>query len=249
MTRKTPTVQPRSEAYGPTAPSVKPPLSTKLMTILGLGAVLSILIIPAVLDQQTQRVIGFRANDRSQSGLPYSAVAQQHCQAQIRQLKPGDWVVNIDYADRPEVIQDTLVHSQVELLRQCQDDSHPTPIAAEMGIDRGTSPHLLLDQILIMIRAKRAEGITAPAVVTVWLQAAEPVPGQLAFDITHIKSQAQQITDAQGVIALMGTTGQLQTDLRTALADNPSARVCTLNDIDDCINWAYRAGRQRSPLL
>ncbi|MBW4474912.1 MAG: hypothetical protein KME45_31715 [Stenomitos rutilans HA7619-LM2] len=224
------------------------PLLWQSLTVLGfIALVLGVLVVPAILERRTQRVIGIRANDVSKSGLVYLHLAQQHCQVQVRQLIEGDSVVNIDYSDRPEMIEDTAVEKVEQLLplqKKCRElQSNHYLVPRTLGIHTGTSLHLLLDQILVVIQSKRAQGTIVPIVITIWLQAAEPVPNQPGLNFAQLRTQIQKITDQRAVVTIMGPTGQLQADLLIALKQNALARVCTVNDIDDCVKWAYQLGR------
>jgi hypothetical protein len=203
---------------------------TLLFVILGLS----------LWDAQVQHVISIRADDVSQSGLAYAQMIQRHCQEQARNLKDGDWMVNISFADRPTVTRDEIVHP-LQILEQCQ----PQRVVIPPGVGKrpGTSANQLASQILTIIAAKRTQGISFPAIVTIWLQAAEPVPDQPQFDLAKFQRDIKKITDQHSIVAIIGASGQLQTDLQETLKDSPHTRVCPMDSSHSCIDWAYDIGR------
>ena len=236
---------------GPTPPTSYEPRSTLqqnatsawLLGLLGLA----VLLIPVLIDSRIQRVISIAANDQSLSGLAFPEVPQQHCEALVRQLKTGDRIISIVFADRPERIQDKKIRNTFTLLKECRElDPDHRRLSSSLGTQRGTSPERLLDQIIDTIAAKRTQGLQAPVVVTIWLQAAEPLPNQSPINFTRLQEQVEKVTSDRGIVAIISPPGQLQTDLMTYLKTNPKSRICTLNEVDECVAEVFEMAR-RSP--
>ncbi len=211
--------------------------------IIGTG----FLTVPVFIDSKITRVISIQANDISQSAQSLPILQQQNCEARAKQLKSGDKMVDVEFADRPEMIRDTEVNNTLLLLGECKP-TKPDPKQPPSGVGKqpGTSPILLLDRVQTVIEEKRAKGLNNPVVVTIALQAAEPGPGQPKLDFNRIQEQVETITADKGVVVILGPNGQLQADLHSKLKGNPNAKVCTFKDIAKCVDWSFERGRQLS---
>lgn len=211
------------------------------VSLIGIG----FLTVPILLDSRTQRVISIEASDVSESAKKFPFLQQQHCEALAHQLKSGDTIVEIQFADNPEVIRDITINNTLFLLGQCKqtnpDSKQPK---SNIGEQRGTSVILLLERIITVIEEKRTKGLKNPVVVTMTLQAAEPGPGQPKLDYQRIKTLVEKITSNRGIVAIMGTTGKLQSELTNHLKDNSHANVCTFKDIKDCVGSSFQRGRE-----
>lgn len=209
----------------------------------GLVAALALILIPLKQDQTTQRLLAITANDGSASGLSVPDVFERHCRATVEQLKSGDRQIALVYADRPEVVQDQEIQNTLNLLRECQEK--PTENIAQRP---GTSPNQMLAEVLTVMESARIRGMTEPTVVTIWLHAAEPVPGEPPFDPVQFQSQVQAITENNGVVTIFGPTGSLQQEIRRAIQTEPRASVCPTSSLEACIEKAYATARSMPPL-
>lgn len=204
--------------------------------VLG-GLVASAIVIPLLINALTQSVLAIKADDLSGSGYRPETL-KALCQARAGQTRTNDQEIAIAYADRAEVTQDDHTASGLKT-HTC----NTPPVPPSLGKHTGTDPTTMLGVVVDAIATARAQGNQDPIVVTVWIQDAEPVAGQ-AMDLARLKQQVNTITSHRGAIAIIGPTGQLQTQLRTVLKENPQVRICPTQSLKDCIDWAYQTGRK-----
>ncbi len=224
----------------------EPPKASPLQKFVMVSAVLSAVAmvgIPTLLSQQQPRVISIVANDLSASALPDITVARQHCQIAARLLKERDFVVSIEFADRPEVTQAAIVEDVADPLKKC-DAIRRDGISPTLGKQRGTDLIALLSEAHLQLKLQRTRGNQYPGVITIWLQNAEPRPGQAALDLKRVQLQIQQITQARSMIVIFGPTGQLRKDLETAIQTNPQVLLCPIASSENCIKEAFDKGRK-----
>lgn len=206
-----------------------------------------LLTLPLLFDSTIQRVISIQASDVSLSAQEFPFLKQQHCEAQARHLKQDDTLVEIQFADKPEVIRDTTINNTLFLSGQCQQSKFDSK-KPKSGIGKypGTSIVSLLERIQIIIVEKRAKGFKNPIVVTITLHEAEPGVGQPKLDFERIQTLVQKITSDRALVTIMGTNGDLQSKLSSSLQNNNNAKICAINDIADCVEWSFETGRGMS---
>ncbi|WP_353258245.1 hypothetical protein [Prochlorothrix hollandica] len=227
---------------GATAP--EPPLWQQFRPMLGAAFVVFTAITLLVQDWQTQSLLVIMADDLSLSGLAVPDAVQQHCHQVLKQIKTGDHLIKLGYADRPETLYDAPVQNTIGLLRTCPNPEPPGTI----GRRSGTSPTEMLEAVLIALESARVRGNTDPVVVSIWLQDAEPVPGDPPLDWERFQAQVDTLTTNNGVVTFFGPTGELQQNLKIHLKGNPQAEVWPITALDNSTTWAYGLARELSPL-
>lgn len=195
-------------------------------------------------DAKTQRLLVIQAKDQSASALAITGAESRQCKSILNQIQPGDRFMVLTYADRPEIIEDSPVDNTIGLLRQCQDQ----PIPSTIGRRKGTSPVQMLSAVLVAIESARIRGNTDPVLVSIWLDAAEPVPGDPPLDWAQLQAQIDTITANNGVVSIFGPTGELQQQLKSKLKANPQAEVWPLDEVEQSVAWAYEVARQLPPV-
>ncbi len=229
--------------------SVKPPERLKaslLRKYVMVGAVMSavaVVGIPTLLSQQQPRVLSIRANDLSASALEDIAIAQKHCRTVVRSLKGGDDAISIGFADRPEVLPSRPVGDLFAPSQECEAIRRDR-IPKTLGREDGTDPNALLEEVQTQLKSRRVRGNHNSGVITIWLQNAEPRPGQVGFDIKRLQVQLQQITSDRSTIAIFGPAGQLRSDLEKAIQNNPQVDLCSIDSSETCVQQAFVKGRR-----
>ena len=100
----------------------------------------------------------------------------------------------------------------------------------------------MLESVVLTLESARARGNRNPAIVSVWLNAAEPVNNE-PLDWKQLKTQIETITSNNGVVSVFGPTGELQKTLQLHLKDNPRASVSPVSSLESAMNWAYGLAR------
>ncbi len=189
-----------------------------------------------------QNITHIRGDDVSASAKVFTLQRKQHCQMSNQFYKPGDTVITLPFADRPEKTFETTLSNSFSLVSQCKTDETPP---AGIGREPGTSLILELERIQTIIANKRGLGNKEPIVVTMTLQATEPGKHQPdPNDFGQIKSLVESIIRDRGVIAIIGPTGKLQDDLEVRLKGLPNQRICPANSVMTCVEWALESGRK-----
>lgn len=222
----------------------EPPLWQQPRIILAVAAFFGTALTLLIQDWKTQSLLVIMADDLSLSGLAVPHAIQQHCHQVLKHIKTNDHLVHIGYADRPETLYDAPVQNTIGLLRQCNKPEAPNTI----GRRSGTSPTEMLETVLIALESARVRGNTDPVVISIWLQEAEPVPGDPPLDWDRFQAQVDTITANNGVVTFFGPTGELQQDLKTHLKSNPRAEVWPLTALENSTTWAYGLARELTPL-
>jgi hypothetical protein len=238
----------------PSAVSHSPPRNTWLQSLVALGAGLigvALLVALVVKEYATPSAISIIASDVSQSAHPLAKLRQQQCLALLEQLKPGDELIAIEFANLPEIVRETSIENSLALSNLCSVSPEKVQSSrSQIGKSPGTSLKSLLGLTLDVIANQRASGNFAPVVLTIVLHEIEPTLGQPPSNIGEIKQQIDRITSEGSVVAIMGPTGELHTVLFQALKDNPNVKICSVAkeanqeaDVNNCANWAFQTGR------
>jgi hypothetical protein len=212
--------------------------SPKVLTVV--LALICFAVFYLLSDAKTQRLLVIQAKDQSASALAITGAETQQCKAILNSIKTGDRLMVLTYADRPEIMVDSPVQNTIGLLRQCNEQTIPNTI----GRRQGTSPVQMLSAVLVALESARIRGNTDPVLVSVWLQAAEPVPGDPPLDWAQFQAQVDTITANNGVVSIFGPTGELQQQLKAQLKHNSQAEVWPLEEVEQSVTWAYEVARQ-----
>ncbi|MEL6441379.1 MAG: hypothetical protein AAFQ80_19265 [Cyanobacteria bacterium J06621_8] len=207
-----------------------------------LGA--SLISVPIVLDYSVSRVIHFMVDDVSLSAAEQKqSLRIEHCQASFQNYKEGDFQVQVVFADQPEMLREKKV-TNVLMLGNCND---VIATGITVGQQRGTSLILVLEYIDDLIKSYRFKGSSEPIVVTISIDEAEPGPGQPLMDrngLLRVKSLLESIAQENGVVTIIGPTQELQRDLQKQSIELTNTKICTSNDVTDCVKSSFRSARQ-----
>ncbi|MGK7874824.1 MAG: hypothetical protein AB4426_16440 [Xenococcaceae cyanobacterium] len=225
--------------------SIQPPPQSwyKSPTILAASAVgVGIFTYSIITGFHTPEVTHYLLDDYSKSAAQNAPQRQEHCQGSNQNYQAGDSVVQIHFANRPEVVK----RRNITNILNSESCEGMETTDADFGDVPGTSPIAALDYVKDLIEASRTKGDRNPVVVTMTLQAAEPVPGQPLLDeegFAQLKNLVQDISSERGVISIIGPKGKLQRQLQSYLKTEPSVKICSFNDVTECVDWAFQKGR------
>jgi hypothetical protein len=233
----------QSSSFNGTAPrTVSTPPSIawwKSPAILGAGLLgIGILGTTLFIEFTTQRVTHVRADDRSDSGENYALQRQQHCQASSHNYKSGDTLINVPFADRAVVSRHLNIFNSLAVLGECQNTDRPIK-----SKQPGTSLMRLLERIQTTVKEQRAQHNLNPVVATILIDDAEPGKNQPTLDLNKVKTLVKDITSDRGAIAIMVHSEELHDQLEPLLSDERT-RVCSFNDVNSCVDWAFETGRK-----
>lgn len=224
--------------------SLPPPWWQSWQVILAgtLGA--SLISIPMVLDFSASRVIHFMVDDVSRSATEQKqALRIEHCQASFQNYREGDYQIQVVFADQPEMLREKKV-TNILMLGNCND---AISTGTTVGQQKGTSLILVLQYLDELIKSYRFKGSDEPIVVTISIDEAEPGPGQPLMDrngLLRVKSLLESITQENGVVTIIGPTQELQRELQKQSIELNGTKICTFNDVTDCVKSSFRSARQ-----
>ena len=220
------------------------PLWRNPIVWLGIIACFGILVFPVWQDSKNVKVISIHATDASDSGIANPEIPKGICKARAEKLIAGDLAMNFDYSDRPEPTYSQTIDQTTDLSQQCQTlftngKERPSQISKQ----EGTDPVSLITRIQNAVIAERTKGDRKPVVVTIWLDAAEPIPGKPAYDFDDFQKRVESIVRDRGKVAIIGTTGELRENLEKRFAKNSAIYLCTAKDSANCIRDTFDAAR------
>jgi hypothetical protein len=215
-------------------------------------ASLSGLIIYTLLEDSTPKVLSIAADDISLSAKDagFPAIWSEHCQVRTERYIGGDDLVYYFFADQPFQVDQRLISTGLDKLAVCpkvkpkdmEIEVDKRKIKLEIGKKDGTCLTCLLETIQSEIRRRRDQGDTRAVIGTITLQAAEPGAGQSSVDFDRVKKLISDITNDRGVIAIIGTKGQLHSQLETLSGNR--LRVCFVQNATSCLNEAFNTVRK-----
>jgi len=186
-------------------------------------------------------VISFKIDDLSVSSVnSYTPLIQAHCQARINQIKEGDTVIDIQFADYAIVTRHENVDNAFKLRKYCNQKQQTMEA---INRNYGTSLTLALERLWLELSLLREEGNNQPVIVTLILHAAEPVPNQAPLDLANVKDLIQKITEDKGMVTIIGTTKQLESDLAQLRHGIANFKLCPSVNLQSCIEDAYVTAR------
>lgn len=195
------------------------------------------------LDYRTVRVNYIRADDVSESAKKNSDQRTQHCSSGSQNLKQGDSLTTIAFADRPEIIDD----KKINVLQNFGHCRESILNKTSVGKQNGTSLYNVLDFTLTLIKAKRLKGDQNPFVVSISLEDAEPGPNQPRLGkkgFVKIDSLIKSIINQNASVAIIGTKSILQTSLHKNSGSDSRLQICTATNTKHCVDEAFQEARQ-----
>lgn len=199
---------------------------------------------------QQQKIIHFLIDDYSESAqLGEINLAQEHCKASSQLYLKGDTLLQIAFANRPEIIVNKVLDSMAPgiPLVNCKKQNTPSD---KVGDNEGTSLTYVMDYVQTLVRNTRAKGFQQPIIVTITIQHAEQ---DLEGSYTEIERENRyknlrnivlQITRNNNiVIRIIGPIGDLQTGLNEHLGDLSNVEICPRNEIIQCLEKSFELGR------
>jgi len=226
----------------PTNPAHKPLWKNPLTWVLVCIAA-GILVIPKFIEDLVPKVIAIHASDVSDSGIAHPELPLQVCKSRAENLKTGDLAIDLQFSDRAEAISDKLIRQDTDLNGLCAAITTMKNRPNTISRKQGTSPIAIIDRITNAVVTQRRKNNQNPVVVTLWLDEAEPVPGQSAYDYDHFQKQVEKITNDRSKVAIIGTKGELREELEKRLGQNSSVFLCTENDGKECVSRVFEAAR------
>lgn len=233
-----PSSTPQTSLNAPQKPLWKNPLTWALV-----GIAAGILVIPKILEDNVTKVIAIHASDVSDSGIAHPELPLQVCKSRAENLKTGDLAIDLQFSDRAEAISDKLIRQDTDFNGLCAGITTVKNRPNTLSRERGTSPITVIDRITNAVVTQRRKNNHYPIVVTIWLDEAEPIPGQPPYDYDYFQKQVEKITNDRGKVAIIGTKGELQEKLEKRLGQNSSVFLCTENDGKECVNRVFEAAR------
>jgi hypothetical protein len=191
-------------------------------------------------DSWTMRVNSIRAEDVSESAKKNVEQQKRHCLASSKNLKQGDSIMVMPFADQAEVTDEHKVESLLNF-GNCNNIGKTS-----VGKQPGTSLHNVFNLILTRIKASRIKGDKNPFAITISLEDAEPGPGQPNLDkngLLKLRSLAQSIIDENSSIVIIGPHDQLQKSLYQNLDDIKGLKTCPEVNTSKCVDWAFEQAR------
>jgi hypothetical protein len=205
---------------------------------------IAVLGYPIWLQSKTSKVISIHGSDASNSGLDDPRIPQEICKARSEQLVDGDLAINFDFSDRAEPTFKQTFGTNTNLTEQCNSIStNPKNRQSQIGKHSGTDPVALMTRIQTAIAAERAKGDQRVVVISIWLQAAEPVEGK-PFDLKAFTKKLETIVQDRAKVTLIGPTGELREMLESPFAGNQSLTLCTVQDSASCIRSVFEEARK-----
>lgn len=223
------------------------PIWQNPLTWVGIGGAIFTLLFPIWLDSKTVKLISIHASDASDSGIANPAIPQEICKARTERLIIGDLALNFDFSDRTEPTYTQVIDQNTELGQQCHTlFTNGKQRPKEISKREGTDPVSLIVRIQNAINAERAKGDHRPVVVTIWLDAAEPIPGAKPYDFDDFQKRVEAIVSDRGKVAIIGTSGELRENLEKRFTKNPSVYLCNIQGSNNCIRDTFEAARKQS---
>lgn len=192
-------------------------------------------------DITAKRILNIRANDISESGLEHQDILIQHCKVSQRNQIVGDFSVEINFADKAEVVNERQIENQLDFA-SCNFDTS----ASAFGRLPGTSVLDLFRLTNTVVQGYRTRGIDYPLVFTLTLDAAEPVPGEPPLDdksLNEVKKIANELA-SNGQIIIIGPSTTLQQKLKKHLEANKNIKVCPYSNVKNCTEKAIKEARK-----
>ncbi len=227
-----------------TNPAIHKPIWKNPLVLIGCVSAVSILCYPIWQDGKITRVIAIGAVDVSDSGIANLEAVKDVCIVRVDKLIAGDVSITIDFSDRAEKTGSQTIDNNTDSSQQCQTVfTNGKERSAQISKRGGTDPMAVIDRIENAVISERSKDNQNPVVVTLWLDAAEPVLGKPAYDFNDFQKRVEAITNDRGKVAIIGTTGELAEDLEKRFAKNSSVFLCTAKDSADCIRKTFDAAR------
>jgi len=217
--------------------------------LLGLSFAIAVIILfyPIWLDSRTTKLLSIHATDASDSGIANPEIPKSLCKARADNLISGDSAINFDFSDRAEITGSEAIDNNTDLSKQCQTlFTNGKERPREISKKDGTDPISIITRIQNVITYERPKGNKNAVLVTIYLDAAEPVPGKPAYDFDDFQKRIESIVSDRGKVAIIGTTGELNETLVKRFKENPAISLCTSKNGVNCINEAFKAARNQN---